>query len=303
MKPISSEKLPSFPEHILVPVDFSASCLHGLTAALELAWRFKAELTIIHVLERIPPGAYLSASSDSEVQRNSMTYAEKQLAEFVAEHVPGEMSVRKIVCQGKPFDQVVAKAAELNCDLIVVSTHGHTGLTHVLIGSNAERIVQHAPCPVLVMRGNPGLSNLPSASATAFRWILLATDLSEESSKACPLASAIARAYGAPIKLVHVKPAISTFLAEHHEASERARVADQLDQFRVDHCGDDVDVEITTELLEGCAFREISSRAVSDDPGLIVITTHGLIGWKHALLGSTAERVVRHAPCPVLVVR
>lgn len=289
------------PKHILVPVDFSHSSLHGLTAALELAWRFNAKLSVIHVVERVPPGAYLAMDAGGGLQQEIESHAEKQLAEFIAEHVPDEMSVQQMIAIGKPFDKVVEKATELECDLIVVSTHGYTGLAHVLMGSTAERIVQHAPCPVLVMRGNPGESNLPSATATAFRWVLLPTDFSENSSKACLLAAAIAREYDADLTLAHVQPGMSVFLKEHNAAAERVRVDEQLEKFRADHF--DGDVKITTAILEGSAHQCLCNEAKKDDPGLIVIATHGLSGWKHALLGSTAERIVQHAPCPVLVVR
>jgi nucleotide-binding universal stress UspA family protein len=289
------------PKHILAPVDFSDSCLHGLTAAMELAWRFDAKLSVVHVVEWLPPGAYLLVNSAKDVHQASQAHAEKQLAEFVAKHVPDEMLVQQIAVEGKPFDKVVQKAAELACDLIVVSTHGHTGLSHVLTGSNAERIVQYAPCPVLVMRGNPGASNLPSSTATAFRWVLVPTDLSEESSKACPLAAAISSEYDAPLTVAHVQPVISALLEEHHEAAEQAKAAAQLQEFRAAHFGEDPSV--TTVLLKGRTYRAICTEAQNDDPGLIVLATHGRTGWKHDLLGSTAERIVQHAPCPVLVAR
>jgi nucleotide-binding universal stress UspA family protein len=288
------------PKHILVPVDFSQSCLHGLTAAMELAWRFNAKLSVIHVVEHLPPGTYLVMDA-GDIEQEIESHAQKKLAEFVAKYVPDEMSVQQIVAIGKPFDKVVEKATELACELIVVSTHGYSGLAHVLMGSNAERIVQHAPCPVLVMRAHPGESSLPSATATAFRWVLLPTDFSENSSKACPLAAAIAREFDAPLTLAHVLPSMPIFLEHYNAATERADADAQLQKFRTEHC--DGILKVTTTLLEGNPPQSLCKEAESDDPGLIVIATHGLTAWKHALLGSTAERVVQYAPCPVLVVR
>jgi nucleotide-binding universal stress UspA family protein len=284
------------PKHILAPVDFSQPCLHGLTAALDLARRFDAKLTVVHVVKHLPHGSHVVLDAVG-IQQDWERPARERLAEFVAEHVPKDVSVRQVVAVGKPFHKVVELATELECDLIVISMHGYTGLAHVLIGSNAERIVQHAPCPVLVVRGRPD-ENSPSARTTAFRWILLPTDFSENSCKAFPLAAAM---------LAHVSPAVTTageipmVFFEQDLVAERAKAEVQLRQFRSEHFSEELNT--TTVVLEGVPHQALCEMAKADDPGLIVIATHGHTGWEHALMGSTAERVVRHAPCPVLVVR
>ena len=297
------------PKHILAPVDFSKSCLQGLNAALDLARRFEAKLTVVHVVKHLPHGSHVVLDATG-IQQDLARPARERLAEFVAEHVPADVFVRQEVAEGKPFHVVVGLAAERECDLIVISTHGYTGLAHVLLGSNAERIVQHAPCPVLVMRGRPDESR-PSENATAFRWILLPTDFSENSRKAFPLAAAMAREYDARLILANVQPAPPLPIAEIGEvpqdftaqdiAARRAAVEVQLRHYQSEHFGDDFST--TGEVREGIPHRAICEMAKATQPGLIIIATHGHTGWKHALVGSTAERVVRHAPCPVLVVR
>ena len=293
------------PKHILAPVDFSEPCLHGLNAALDLARRFDAKLTLVHVVKHLPHGSHVVLDTVG-IQQDWQCPAREQFAEFVAEHVPADVPVRQVVAVGKPFHVIVTLAAELECDLIVITTHGYTGLAHVLLGSNAERIVQHSPCPVLVMRGRPDESR-PAANVADFRWILLPTDFSENSRKAFPLVATLAREFDARLILANVQPAIAMtgeiplVFTEQEIASRHVKIEAELRRCRSEHFS--TELSTTTAVLEGIPHQALCEMAKAVDPGLIVIATHGHTGWEHALIGSTAERVVRHAPCPVLVVR
>ena len=289
------------PKHILAPLDFSDPCLYGLAAALDLAKRFSAKLTVVHVTRHMPPGARVMMGVADEIKQDWENTARQWLADFVAEHVPDDVPVQQVIAMGKPFQKVVELATERECDLIVISTHGYTGLAHVLIGSDAERIIQHAPCPVLVVRGRPDEKTPSPANATVFRWILLPTDFSENSRKAVPVAQAMAREFKARLTLAHVQPSMWSF-QEQDRAAECSKIDSQLKKFSSELI--DKDLNASTSLLEGNPHRTLCDIASEEDgPGLIVIATHGITGWKHALIGSTAERMVQHAPCPVLVVR
>lgn len=185
----------------------------------------------------------------------------------------------------------------------MTATHGYTGLAQVLIGNTAERVVQHAACPVLVVRGR----GETHAAELAPRWILMPTDFSENSRKAFPLASALAADFGAKMILAYVKPDIPmtgeiplNFTPQQIDAIH-AHAETRLRKFRSEHFSEELNT--TTLVLEGEAHQCLVKAINSDDPGLIVIATHGHTGWEHALIGSTAERVVRYAPCPVLVMR
>ncbi len=298
------------PRHILAPVDFSKPCLHGISAAVDLARRFGAKLTIVHVVKHLPHGSHV-ALEVAGISQDWERPAREKLAEFVTAHVPSDVNVNEVVLHGKPFHEVVNLAAEQRCDLIVIATHGYTGLAHLLMGSNAERIVQHAPCAVLVVRGRPDDDTPPAASEIDFRWILLPTDFSENSCKAFPLATAMAHEYRAKLTLAYVVPPMPAPIAMPNEIpyvdwgnammSQRADAEAQLRKFRAERFS--AETKMDTVVFEGPAHLMITEAAKSDTPGLIVIATNGQTGWEHALLGSTAERVVRHAPCPVLVIR
>jgi universal stress protein A len=144
--------MPTTYRHILCPVDFSPPCRAALRAAAELAVKFDSALTLVHVYQ-IPVLGYPEATPGSPFRTTMAELAGKELAEWKHE---AEKLVRRSVTaanvEGVPWDQIVKYAHEHQSDLIVVGTHGRTGLKHVLIGSVAERVVRHAACPVLVVR-------------------------------------------------------------------------------------------------------------------------------------------------------
>lgn len=293
---------PSHFTHILAPVDFSKPCQQGLAAAVNLARRHGAKLTVIHVVKHQPQGSHVVLDA-AGLRQDWLRSARESLAEFVQAHVPEDVHAERVLKEGKAFDVIVREAAKRCCDLIVTATHGYTGLAHVLIGSTAERIVQHAACPVLVVRGRGDESD----AGLAPRWILVPTDFSDNSRRAFPAASALAAEFGAKLILAHVTPGIPmtgeiplNFTQQQIDAVH-AQAETQLRKFRSEHFGEDLDT--TTLVLEGDAHHRLVHAVISDEPGLIIMSTHGHTGWQHALLGSTAERVVRHATCSVLVVR
>ncbi len=141
---------------ILYPTDFSALALHALTYAKELAEMFEAHLHCLHVIDEAyqywtAVGPEMAPVTPPVEDLTAM--AEGQLQRFADEHLIGLKypPVTKVV-SGKPFAEIVVYAREKGVDLIVLATHGRGGLTHVLLGSTAEKVVRKAPCPVLTVR-------------------------------------------------------------------------------------------------------------------------------------------------------
>ena len=140
-------------KRILVPTDFSAHAHEALEHARSLAVKFGARLTLLHVFEPINL-AYESVSAQMvECAQRAEDDARELLADLYAElkEAPGP-AVHSVFVTGRPEDKIVGTAKKLKQDLIVISTHGHTGVKHLFLGSVAERVVRHATCPVLVMR-------------------------------------------------------------------------------------------------------------------------------------------------------
>lgn len=135
-------------QHILVPMDFSPDAEHALNYAVELAQRVQARLTLMHVVyipvtTEVNLSAYF-ADMEAGVKQGMETY-EKRVEE-------AGLAVDTLIVRGTPFHEIVQTAKSQPIDLIVMGTHGRTGVTHLLIGSVAERVVRMAPCPVLVTR-------------------------------------------------------------------------------------------------------------------------------------------------------
>jgi nucleotide-binding universal stress UspA family protein len=138
-------------KRVLVPVDFSESSRKALDYALALVRPFNAEVRLLHVVEALvlPPDAEVVDLAD--FARALSDKAAKCLAKW-REAVASEARVEEELRAGIPYREIVAAAGERNTDLIVLGTHGRTGLAGVLVGSTAERVVHQAPCPVLVTR-------------------------------------------------------------------------------------------------------------------------------------------------------
>ena len=139
---------------ILVPTDFSAASFKALEYAFTLGEMFGAKLTLAHIVVPVaaPDLVYGPISWDESI---AMEAAKERLNELKQEKgfdVAGR--VRIIVRQGHPYTEIDQIAKDIQSDLIVVSTHGRSGLRHLLLGSVAERVIRHAPCPVLVVREN-----------------------------------------------------------------------------------------------------------------------------------------------------
>lgn len=136
---------------ILVPVDFSACAQTAVRYALGLGSQFDAEVTLIHVVEQIIyPGDWMYpplAMSDFAAEKRDVVL---QKMEALVKNP--SVSVKHVVRVGRPWQEVTDLAKETKTDLIILATHGYTGIKHALLGSVAEKIVRHAPCPVLTVR-------------------------------------------------------------------------------------------------------------------------------------------------------
>ncbi len=139
-------------DHILVPFDFSACAGRAFDQALELAGRYGGRLTLLHAFqlnEQVYPYSAILTHERVEDAREAATRA---LAEWRDRADAGGVEVDVRVAPGMPSETIVAVAQEIAADLIVMGTHGRTGLGHVMLGSVAERTLRAAPCPVLTVR-------------------------------------------------------------------------------------------------------------------------------------------------------
>lgn len=141
-------------QRILVPTDFSEHSKKALAYAVELAKTYRAEVVVLHVLELpLYPVSFgvgpVTIPPVSEELRQAVT---QHLEILRKSDIPADVSARTLTREGRPFFEICTAARDLDIDLIVIATHGYSGVKHVLLGSTAEKVVRKAPCPVLTVR-------------------------------------------------------------------------------------------------------------------------------------------------------
>jgi universal stress protein A len=139
-------------QRVLVPVDFSECAQKALEYAIPFAKQFNAQLVLLHVVPANYPIGEFGMIDVAFMEKELRATAEKQLAALVSNRIPKGVVSQSHVRVGRPVSEIVHIARQEQVDLIVLSTHGHTGFKHVLLGSVTENVVRYAPCPVLVVR-------------------------------------------------------------------------------------------------------------------------------------------------------
>jgi len=139
---------------ILVAIDFSKESTLAAKFAVSLAQEFKTKLYVLHVLTPFPSSLAIDLPDVEKFRRQYMEKADEDLRQVIPKKIKEMMEVEEILEIGEPHNAIVEKAKELDVDIIVIATQGRTGLAHIMVGSVAERVVRHAPCPVFAIR-NP----------------------------------------------------------------------------------------------------------------------------------------------------
>jgi nucleotide-binding universal stress UspA family protein len=295
---------------ILAPSDLSEASMRALQVAIPIAERFRADLHLLYVHE---------GDADFSVDAMSQMLHESAEMRTHRKKEPGRVSLLRVenshVLIGRAYLKVCDLARELKADLIVLATRGNTGLTRVLLGSTAEKIVQFAPCPVLVTRQRKDQTeqkNAKKASPACLEFsphtILVPVDFSQNSVAGLKYAARFATTFGARLHLFHaIFPAnplvldrISANLSG--ELDETRRVNAQMEMEALMSLAFMRGVPCQTAIRRGYAIQEICDEIDRADIDLVITSTHGETGFKHALVGSVAEHIVRYATCPVLVV-
>jgi nucleotide-binding universal stress UspA family protein len=289
-------------ENILVPIDFSEMSIQAIETAKSLARRFDSNIHLAHIHEFSFPAGFMAApdpimclpiSAPEESEKKIAAQLRTLATKF------GLSTANCHVRTGVPaFDELCRLANELRADLIVTSTHGHSGLKHVLLGSTAERLVQHSSCPVFVAR----------KSGRKFDKILVPVDFSGCSLAGLTYAIQFAERFAARIIVFHAVHLGYAYTSDGYamydlSALTKAVCKDadrQMSEFVREATFGCVKFE--TVIRVGPPVQEICEFARGQDVDLIITPTHGRTGFEHILIGSTAEHVVRHARCPVLVV-
>lgn len=285
----------------MCPTDFSPGSRDAIRLAVRVAAASGAELVVAHVWH---PPMFAFGGGDpfpAEAIHRLVGDRERRLAEATDEaRALGAPRVTSRFLTGAPWDQIVeALRGDDTFDLVVTGSHGRTGVARLLLGSVTEKVIRHAPCSVLAARAHHDV--------VPFAHILCPIDFSDAARLALERAAELAAPGGAGIKLLHVIELPTMYSPEVTVADFIDDIERRSAQLLTSWASDlkaKVSVPVTTELRLGNPGVQALAM-LDDDPtyDLVVMGSHGRTGLRRALLGSVAEKVVRHAACPVLVAR
>jgi nucleotide-binding universal stress UspA family protein len=296
---------------MLVAADFSQASIEAFQVGCALAQEDGTRMVVLHVAEpgwRAEEPVYYGqidvhftklprdpAEVEATLERLRAAYAPKR-------HV----NIEYQTTEGEPAPEICGAARKLGCDLIVMGTHGRTGMARVLTGSVAEAVLHGAPCGVLALR-SPDVERAHRPIET----ILCPFDFSEPADYAYHVARMVARENSARLVVLHVageqldlpRP-IETELGIAFDTSEDYQSRHTALKKRLhDRFDTDAGPHVETMLVYGGAANEILRVAAQVRADLIVMGTHGRSGLSRLLLGSVAETVLRAATVPLLAVR
>ena len=145
-------------KQILVPIDFSPNSMRALEYAVDFAKPFKARMSILFVVEPIYYAVpdFTGGAAMGQLLTEQLANARAQLLRLEQQYAKRRIKVRALLQSGSAYDSIVAAAKQCKAHLIIMATHGRTGVSHLLLGSVAERVVRTAPCPVLTLRPGQG---------------------------------------------------------------------------------------------------------------------------------------------------
>lgn len=292
---------------IVTTTDLSSESRAGTDYAMLLAKKFGASVVLLHVIEPLPNFGGMEAVALLPTPSEMSKQARTRLKKMAERERSDGLRVSAAVRTGKAFHGIIAAAAECRADLIVMATHGYTGFDHALLGSTAERVVRHAPCSVLIVPAHFNARATGGSSVKIAR-LLVPLDFSNPSKTALPWAARFAESFDAETVLFNVTEIFPIDRVMGREMTNHA-ITPLMEEARValermaNNLSTATGVKASASVSNGVPHKEICRVAHESGTDLIVLTTHGYSGLKHSWLGSTAERVVRRADCPVLVVR
>jgi nucleotide-binding universal stress UspA family protein len=275
---------------VLFAADFSENSRAAFRMACSLAVENKTRLIVLHVVE--PGSSFLAAGAGEDHHQAAL----RKMGEI---YTPGHpIDVEYWTREGSPSAEILHIARELGSDLIVVGTHGRTGLRRLLAGSVATRVLHGTHCPVLALRSHDG-----PQPAGDVQIILHPTDFSDASDAALSVARWLARDLGARLVVLHVIPIEVVMDGSIVAESNTAVYRDALERIRERLDGPDLKYPVETRVSRGFAADEIIREASKIGCDLIVMGTHGRTGLRRLLMGCVAESVLSKADCPLMVVR
>jgi len=273
---------------ILVPTDFSEEASNALNAAALIAEKCEAEILLLNVIDsnfdasfNIEGEVDHVADMDQVFVLKMMDIAKDKLHKVVDDTKYKAISLKGDVVVGNPFEKIFKTIDENDIDLVVMGTAGASGLAEIIVGSNTEKVVRMANCPVLTVKS--------PVNEETFSDIVFATDLGEKQERIVDELKEFQRVFGSKIHIVRVNTP-NNFQADRISKEQMRRFVEK-------HGIKDSTLNIYNDALEEDGIMHYAQDIES---GLIAMATHGRRGLSHLFSGSITEDVVNHAKRPVL---
>jgi nucleotide-binding universal stress UspA family protein len=287
---------------ILVPVDFSEPSKKAVTYGLTLAGQFNSSLILAHIVPESSALLYAIPTQLLEIEKEQYAKAAAEIRNLVPSEYAAGLNLQTIVKIGNIEQELLGIVRDESVDLVVMGTHGRRSLGRWFIGSVTEHLLRSVPVPVLTVSHVEAEKH--AIGLVSMNRILYATDLAESPSIGLKYAIELARGARAQLTVMHVVddedrmlwgPAVIAHLDRVKLRAElRQKLDDLVKQEKVP------DVQIEALLVEGKPFRKIVEIAEDRSMDIVVLNLQSKSMVERALLGSTAERVVRMARTPVL---
>ena len=309
-------------DHIIVPLDGSELSARALPAASVMAKALGASMTLLRAFDTVPDwqadaeqGRFRGSMTVAEHDRiAALLRAEKQLLESRG----AAMRVDVAACEGPAHESIINLANERPDAMIAMSTHGRSGLSRMLMGSVTAKVVRAVGNPTLIVRCNERDCPMPPRH---FDNVIVPLDGSSFAENALPFAEELASAFGSRLMLVRTTPdseyfristewgaAHSVSTMKHYDPDNLAARLSESAKAYLWRKADELSARLPATDVEAVHALETPSEKVIRltnelDNGLVVMATHGRRGIGRALLGSVADRIVRHSQVPTLLVR
>ena len=270
---------------IIVPVDFSEHSEYALEAASNIARKHDSELIVLHMLEL--SNAILTSGSVA-INDEAVFYlklAEQKFETFLDKPYLEGIKVTPIVKHFKVWNEVNAIAEEHNANLIVMGSHGVSGIKEVLIGSNTEKVVRHSDIPILVIKHNPILFDFENG--------VFASDFSDDAVPAYLKAKTIFDKLGAKMHLVYVNAPDGNFRSS-------SEIDKRISEFLKNAHGDLSQLKEVNIVSDYTIENGILNFANVIGADVIAVATHGRKGLAHFFEGSISEDIANHSTLPVM---
>lgn len=278
-------------KRILIPTDFSNEAQNATELARNLASKFSAQLVFLHSIE-VTSSESINASgapsnfdsfTDSMLVHESIKRANEEMKGLLETSTLQGLEVSQVIKIGSPFSHIYEAIEEDDVDFIVMGTKGASGLSEVLIGSNTEKVVRRAKCPVLTVK--------ESVDESVFSSIVYATNMGEHEEEVIKTLKELQQAYDSKIYMVWVNTP-NNFKADRITKALMRKFAEE-------HSLEGYEVHVFNDVIEEDGIRHFADEV---NAGMIVMGTSSHTGLSRIIRGSIAEDMVNHAKRPVLTI-